>query len=293
MRRRAEIAGVQRGDIAQASGVAGLFVDRESERRRIEEAVHGKQCLMICGPPGIGKTELVLKVIGNLPKGLSGRCIYLKSVKDLQDLLRQLIRALDELKDPTLRQDLHKEGISVSNFDEWLKSLSGSRLKGTLYRTVGQGDYHIFLDHLPPLTQPVAKIIKELFWMRKTPVCLLLSDAVERRIEQFSNFFYWGPRERLSLKALPEEAARELLENCIARFGLSGLELEDFREEVLELSKQVPGAIVKMCMLAAKPCYQYESRIKVTSVYIDYLIMGHNLNSPEMKWGSNRIVNDN
>jgi len=38
------------------------------------------------------------------------------------------------------------------------------------------------------------------------------------------------------------------------------------------LSKRIPGAIIKMCALAAHPCYQYESRIKVKSVYVDYLI---------------------
>ena len=44
---------------------------------------------------------------------LAARCLYLQSVKDLQDLLRQLIQALYELKDPNLRQQLHAEGISV------------------------------------------------------------------------------------------------------------------------------------------------------------------------------------
>ncbi|MGO8817988.1 MAG: hypothetical protein ACLQVG_25365, partial [Terriglobia bacterium] len=69
----------------------------------------------------------------------------------------------------------------------------------------------------------------------------------------------------------------ELLENCIERFGLSRLDLTDFREEALELSKRVPGAIVKMCAMAADPRYQYGSRIKMKSVYIDYLMTGQGL----------------
>jgi hypothetical protein len=204
-------------------------------------------------------------------------------MKDFQDLLRQLVRGLYDLNDPNLRHQLHAEGISVLTFEAWLKTLSSSRLKGTLYRTVERGDYRVFLDHLPPLTQAVAKVIKELFWMRSTPVYIVLSDTVEYRIEQFSHFFYWGDRERLALQPLPAGAALELLESCIERFGLAQFDLSDFREEVLELSKQIPGAIVKMCMLAVDPRYQYESRIKIKSVYIDYLMSGHNLSLPGTK----------
>jgi len=260
-----------------------VFVDRESEARRLDEAVRKRESLMICGPAGIGKSALVSKVIHRLPPDLAARCLCLRGMKDFQDLLRQLVRGLYDLNDPNLRHQLHAEGISVLTFEAWLKTLSSSRLKGTLYRTVERGDYRVFLDHLPPLTQAVAKVIKELFWMRSTPVYIVLSDTVEYRIEQFSHFFYWGDRERLALQPLPAGAALELLENCIERFGLSRLELEDFREEILKLSKQIPGAIVKMCMLAADPRYQYESRIKVKSVYIDYLMSGHNLRLPDTK----------
>ena len=260
-----------------------VFVDRESEARRLIEAVRGKRSQMICGPAGIGKTALVSKVISRLPPDLAARCLYLRGMKDLQDLLRQLIRGLYDLKDPNLRKRLHAEGISVLNFDAWLKGLSSSRMKGALYRTVEGGDYRVFLDHLPPLTRAVAKVIKELFWMRNTPVYLLIRDELEQHLYQFYNFFYWGDRERLALKPLPPEAAAELLESCIERFGLAQFDLSDFREEALELSKQIPGAIVKMCMLAADPRYRFESRIKIKSVYIDYLMSGHNLSFPSTK----------
>ena len=120
--------------------------------------------------------------------------------------------------------------------------------------------------------------------MRKSPVYLLIRD--EREQHRFYNFFYWGDRERLALQPLPAQAAAELLESCIERFGLSRLDLTDFREEALELSKRVPGAIVKMCTLAADPRYQYESRVKIKSVYIDYLLNGHDLHPPAHSRGS-------
>jgi hypothetical protein len=254
-----------------------VFVDRESEVRRLNEAIRRRESLVICGPAGIGKTALVSTVIHRLPPDLAARCLYLRGVKDLQDLLRQLVRGLYDLKDPNLRHQLHAEGISVLTFEAWLKEQSSSHLKGALYRTVEQGDYRVFLDHLPPLTHGVAKVIKELFWMRKTPVYLLIRDEVEQHLAQFYSFFYWGDRERVRLQPLPAQAAAELMESCIERLGLLRLDLTDFREEALALSKRIPGAIVKMCTLAAEPQYQYGLRVKIKSVYIDYLMSGHDL----------------
>ena len=260
-----------------------VFVDRGSEAHRLKEAILKRESLVICGTAGIGKTALVLKTISGLPGEHARRCLYLAGFRDLQDLLRTLIRSLYELKDPNLRQQLHAEGVMVLTFETWLKALSSSRMRGTLYRTVERGDYRIFLDHVPPLTRAVAKVIKELFWMRNTPVYLLVRDAMESRIDEFGRFFYWGDRERLSLQPLPAESAAELLEKCIGQFGLSQFDLVDFREEILGLSKQVPGAIIKMCALATDPRYQFGSRIKMKSVYIDYLMGGQNLTLSDTK----------
>jgi hypothetical protein len=259
------------------------FVDRESEAGRLKEAVFKRESLAICGPAGIGKTTLVLNVISSLPRDLLPCCLYLGGAKDLQDLLRQLIRTLYVLRDPSLRRQLHAEGVSAVTFDTWLKTLSSSRLRGTLYRTVEHGDYRIFVDHPPQLTHAVAKVIKELFWMRDTPVYLLLRGDPQQVMGQCSHFFYWGAREQLVLGRLPAPAARELLESCIERFGLCRLDLGDFREEILELSKQTPGAIVKMCALAVDPRYQYGPRIKTKSVYIDYLMRGHDLTAQSLR----------
>ena len=257
-----------------------VFVDRKSESRRLENAILERQSLMICGPAGIGKTALVAKVIAGLPAGLAGRCLEIPGARDLPDLLRQLVRRLYEAEDPNLARQLRSEGVSARGFAAWVKKLSTSRLKGTVYRTLERGDYRIFLDHLPRLTKTVAKVVKELFWMRNTPVYLLIRDAGEQHLDPLYNFFYWGDRERLALPPLPAQAAAELLESCVGRFALAGLDLSGFREKVLELSQQVPGAIVKMCMLAADRRYQYESRIKIKSVYIDYLLSGHDLHVP-------------
>ncbi|MFZ3363556.1 MAG: hypothetical protein WA153_08945, partial [Candidatus Acidiferrales bacterium] len=58
------------------------------------------------------------------------------------------------------------------------------------------------------------------------------------------------------------------------KFGLSSLDLEGFREEVLRLSAHLPGSIVKMCELAAEPRYHYGDQVKVKLVHLDYLLQG-------------------
>ena len=137
---------------------AFVFVDREIEIRRVNEAVRERKNLVICGPAGIGKTALVSQVISRLAAESELCCLYLPAMKDLQDMLRQLIRLLYDEQDPNLRRELHAEGISVLSFDAWLKRLSSNAMKGLLYRTVEQGDYRVFLDHIPPLTLPLAPV---------------------------------------------------------------------------------------------------------------------------------------
>jgi AAA ATPase domain len=259
------------------SGIGGpRFIDREVETRRLRDAILSGRSLMICGPAGIGKTALVSRVLADLPPQLATPCLYLGSVRDLPDLLRQLIRQLYRARDLSLRRQLHAERVSAATFDVWLKAQSSSRLRGALYRAVEAGDYRLFFDHLPPLTHAVANVIKELFWMRKTPVYLLPLANSEQAFLHVSRFFYWGDRERLLLGPLPSSAAQELLESCIQQAGLSQFDLEGFREEVLKLSGRVPGAIATMCALAADPSYQFGNRIKTKTVYLDYLMKGHN-----------------
>jgi hypothetical protein len=265
-----------------------LFVDRIRELRRLENALLGRQSLMICGPAGIGKTALASKVIAGLPPEAAGRCLQIPGAKDLRDLLGQLVRQLYEAEDRNLLAQLRSEGVSAQRFAAWLKKLSSSRLKGTLYHSLEGGDYRIFLDHLPPLTKAAAKVVKELFWMRQTPVYLLIRNEAEQRIDRLCQFFYWGERERLTLPPLPPEAAAELLQACIARCGLAEFELCVFRQQLLTLSQRIPGAIVKMCMLAAHPRYQYGSRIKVRSVYIDYLMNTRRCAGRAVSWSASK-----
>jgi hypothetical protein len=134
----------------------------------------------------------------------------------------------------------------------------------------------------PPLTLAVAKVVRELVWMRNTPVYLVARGSGPEEVGHAANM-YWDERQRLILEPLHGSAARELLEWCIRRFGLARLNLDDFREAVLSMSGHNPGVLVKMCELAAEPRYHYGSRIKTRLIHIDCLMSLNGRNTQTCK----------
>ena len=245
------------------------FVGRGSEARRLQDAVLKRQSLLIAGPAGVGKTSLVLSVLRGLPPATARNCFYLSGEEGVQPLLRCLLRQLYDSEDATLRRQLHVEGIRKDTFQSWLRHQPTSRLKGAVYRSVEKAGYWVFLDHFPPLTHAQARIVRELVWMQKTPVVLLARGLTERETGHVGSV-YWGSRQQLALTPLPEQAGRQLLEFCIQQFGLGKLASGDFREQVLRFSGLLPGAILKMCRLAAEPRYHFGSQIKTRLIHIDY-----------------------
>ena len=263
------------------------FFDREQESRRLREAIERRESLLISGPPGIGKTALMAKVCSELPQDVARATLCLSSIDGLRSLLGGLLWELYAVGDPTLRRQLHTEGVRHDTFKAWLHSLITSRLKGALYRSMETGQYWVFLDHLPPLTHAVAKVIRELMWMRNTPVYLVVRGSGTEEAGQAVHL-YWGERQRLAVGPLPVVPARQFLEFCIERFGLAQMELDDFGEEILELSGRNPGVIVAMCSLASQSRYHYGSRIKTKLLHIDYLMSLQGLNVGAQKHGQGK-----
>jgi AAA ATPase-like protein len=250
-----------------------IFVGRESETRRLRAAIRKRESLMIVGPAGIGKTTLVLKVLEEFSVDSPPSFLYFAGIGGVRDLLRCVVRRLYESGDPTLRCQLHAEGINRTTFKTWLDNQSTSRLKGSLYRAVEKNHYWIFLDHFPALTAATAKVVKELVLVRNTPVYLVARGFSEREGGHWAGLF-WSQQQRLTLPPLSLKAARDLLESCISFYGLLKMNLLDFRPEVLRWSEGVPEAIVKMCELASSSRYQFGTRIKTKLLHIDYLTRG-------------------
>jgi hypothetical protein len=261
-------------------------VGRKEESLRLHQAIRNRESLLICGPAGIGKTTLVAKVFAELPEVTARAIITVDSANGLQPFLRNLVHKLHDAGDATLRKQLRAEGAGRGRFRGWLKNLSTSRLKGAIYRSMQAANYWVFLDHFPRVTLAVAKVIRDLIWMRHTPVYLVVRGSGREEAGQVAKL-YWSDRQRLLLQPLDESSARDLLELCIRRFGLADLDLDDFRRRVLLMSGRNPGALVKMCELAAEPRYQQGSQIKIKLIHIDNLMSlnGRDMQSRAVKGG--------
>jgi len=250
------------------------FFDRTAALSRLRTSIARRESLLISGPAGIGKTALMAKLCSELPIDVARATIFLSGVEGLRPFLHSLLRKLYDAGDATLHRQLRREGFREGELQSWLKSLSASRLRGALYRSMENGQYWIVHDHVPPLTRRVADVAKELVRMHSTPVLLLARGLGHAHVGHVADL-YWADEHRLSLGPLPKPAAGALLESCIRRFALERFELQEFRNEVLRLSGLVPGSLIKMCALAAQPRYQYGSQIKTKLIHIDSLVSAY------------------
>jgi GTPase SAR1 family protein len=257
------------GDSAQ-----GGLIGRDAELRRVSTAIRNRESLLIWGPADVGKTCLVKKAIAELPERDRKGCIYWSGEASVRDFAEELVRGLYAAGDVIVRRKVREDGggraISVGR---WFRDRSSGQLKALLYRAAAKGRYAFFLDHMPPATQSMARFLKQIIWRCKTPV-YLLARGFDHEDIGYAWSIYYVKEYRIGIDPLSETLTRELLDRCIGRFGLDRLDLTGFRDEILRLSRHLPGSVVKMCELAAHRRYHYGDQIKVNLVHVDYLMLG-------------------
>ncbi len=258
------------GHAAQRS----LMTGRRQELRRLNAAMKSRKSLLIWGAADSGKTTLAMKAIEQFPQANRDKCIYWAGPGSLRELLSHIVGALWRAGDPYVRKKLQMDGGENSTPDSWLRAQSSLRLRGIAFSAMEREPYWLFLDYVPPASHAMAHLLKEFVWRCKTPVYLLARGCTESEIGWMWSL-YWTSEYRIGLPRLTECEARQLFEKCVRHFGLAGLELDEFREEILRRSGHQPGSIVKMCEMAAKPRYQCGEQIKVNVVHVDYLMQAN------------------
>jgi hypothetical protein len=251
------------------SADTGIFLDRQSEQARLQDAIRKRESLLIWGASNSGKSALVARTLANLPERITRRCICARGKGAPQEILREIAQGFVE--DPLFRSRFCAETGFGASFSHWVKEQTSLRLRGLLYRAAGTGEYWIFLEDLAPMTHMLTRIIKELMLNRETPIYAVAPGWTYSELGHAAQL-YWNDQLRLHVGALALPAARELLELCVRRFGLGQFDLEGFREDILEFSGLLPGAIFRMCAAAADSRYHYEGRIKTKLLHVDYLM---------------------
>jgi hypothetical protein len=247
------------------------LVGRKEELRELRAAIQKGESRLVWGPMDAGKTALIKKAISELPDAERRKCIYWTGAASGRQLLSHFVGRLYELGDSFVRKKVHADGATEASLNQWLHKQSSLRLRGILFTASTQGNYRFFVDHFPPSTHNMTRLMKEIMYRCKTPIYLAGQGYSQSEIG-YAWSLYWNDGLRIRLGPLSERTALELLEICIRSFSLGLLDLEDFREDILRLSGRLPGSIVKMCELAADSRYHYGDQIKIKLVHVDYLM---------------------
>jgi len=252
-----------------AAATGPLFLGRETELARLEQAIRKRESLLIWGSPDSGKSVLVSQAIARLPLKEARWCIRAKGNGSPQDILRSIAEGFAE--DPLFKAKFRADTGYGASFSHWVRTQTSLRLRGLLYSAAKEGQYRIFLEDLAAMTHMLARIAKEVMWNQATPIYAIARGFSYTEVGNAVQL-YWNDRLRLHVGALPSHAAKELLEFSIRQNGLSRFDLEGFREDILAFSGMLPGAIVRMCEAATRSHYHFEGRIKTRLLHVDYLV---------------------
>ena len=259
------------GTLAETPSHEIVLIGRAEQRRRLLHAMRDGRSLLIWGPADSGKTALVKNAIATLPGIVRRNCIYWDGPAGVKQLAGGLVGRLCEIGAPVALDAVRRNGAASGFGEGWLRKYSCGRLKLILFEAARADRYCIFLDHMSEPTQAMARFLKQIIWRGRAPVFLLARGNTRAEIGPAWSI-YFAPQYQLRMDPVANSAARSLLEACIDRFGLDALNLADFREELLRLSGGLPGAIVKMCELAAERRYHFGNRVKMRLVHVDYLM---------------------
>jgi hypothetical protein len=260
--------------MGQTNAPLERIIGRVTEMRRLQTALRKRQSQLIWGAADAGKTLLIKRALLELPEAERHKCIYLTGAASRRQLVEHLIQGLYLAGDPLVRKKIQTERATEATLTRWISEQSVGRLRVMLIMAAEQGEYRFFVDHLTPTSRALAELMKQIVYRTRTPVYLTGHGYSQGEIGDAWTLF-WTDEDRIRLGPLPQASARELLEICIQRFGLGSLDLNGFREDVLRLSGNLPGSIVKMCELAAAPRYHYGNQVKVKLVHVDYLLQGN------------------
>ena len=244
---------------------------RRQKLARLTAAIRERRSLLIFGPPDSGKSALVAQALANLPENIANRCLQVRAEGPLQRVLQQHVIRLFAAKDAVVQAAFSSQGNESPSVESWVKKQTSGRLRSLLFRAFDNGRYWIFWDNIGRLGLAHSHFLREVIWMRKTPVYLLARGLGYEYLGQASRLF-WSDEGRLELGPLAPEDARALIDAAIEKEGIRNLDLSRFHEEVLEASRNLPGAIVRMVAMATQPQYQYGNRVKTKLIHMDYLV---------------------
>jgi len=236
------------------------LVGLTKEKQRLANAVVAGEPVLLLGPHGSGKTRLIRDVL----RGGRG-VVYIAWEETFHDLLVAIARGLTTAG--------HSEFIRRAqlgrNPNQWLSHQTSIHLRGLLGNAIQREPIALFLDGVRHAGFPAYRFFQKIYYTQG--VCLSASACDGISLGALGRLF-WDPRQVINVAPLGERECEELFQAAADHFRLQGLELEDFREKVLDSARGNPGQIIEMCRLASQPQYVSGRYIKFAPLRIDTLI---------------------
>lgn len=239
------------------------LIGLSSERRRVEEALLKHESLLLLGPRGCGKTRLLHELIRSLSSAPA--VVYTRCPAVLHDLLIALACSLLESRHHTLA----RMTSAGPNPETWLSRQTSVHLRGMLWNPLEAEPRTLVLDEIEGAGARTFRFLQRLYYARGMAMIAASRDL--RALGDLGRLF-WDPRRILQFQPLADRESLEVFELAANRFDLRELDLEEFRDKVLESARGNAGQIIEMCRLATDPQYISGTHIKFAPLRIDTMI---------------------
>ncbi len=155
-----------------------------------------------------------------------------------------------------------------------IASKSAVSLKGIVIDALREGEYSIILDHLKRPSYTFASAMREIMGWGSTPVSAVARSA-HMEDTGFLQPLYAGRSQKCEIHNFEDAAAAQFAREMIRRRELSGTNVGEFLERILEFSAGNPRTMIALIDMARYPKYRSQENIKITPLYIDFRMSGN------------------
>lgn len=240
--------------------ISEFIFDRKEERQRINQFLVEGRSVLIYGPSGVGKTLLLRRVLSEFRSVL-----YCVDSSTINIVFRSLAHSLWRLGNPRAKKAFRDE--------ESIAAKSAISLKGIVMDSLRNGEYSIMIDHLKRPSYSFAAAVREIMELGSTPVSAI-ARSCHMEDTGFLQPLYEDRSQKFEIRNFDATTAEQFAREMITRSRLSGSNLSQFLDKVLEFSAGNPRAIIAMIDMAAYPKYRSAEHIKISPLYIDFRMNG-------------------
>lgn len=236
------------------------FVGMAKEVQRLSLAFATGDPLLLLGPRGSGKTRLIQEALSG-----NRRVLYIAWQPTLHALLTAMARALMAAR----HAGFIRRAKPGADREAWLKVQTSIHLKGLLWSAVESSPVPMMLDGVTSGGFAAYRFLQRIHHAPGMALFAASRDAFS--LGALARLF-WNPAQALNIPPLAERDAERLFEAAADHFKLRHLDLDEFREKVLESADGNPGQIIEMCRLATESQYHAGRYIKFAPLRIDTVI---------------------